>query len=140
MWDKIKNFFRKAISVEITESIDGKEVHKWKRLNIEGEYKHVHVHNFDGVLVKEFSNSEQSKVADTQEHLYCLQGHIETLKEENKSLKRTGDLNTATIENTFAIISAKDAEIADLKKQIKNMRIIGGEMNDYDVPMKGMQL
>ena len=92
-------------------------------------------------------NEEQGIKAETKApdynkdaHITTLQSHIKNLEDEIKSLKNVGDLNTATIENTFAIINAKDAEIERLKNEIKNMRIIGGEMNDYDVPMKGMKL
>ena len=113
MWDKIKKLWRDATRLDLTANINK-------------------VNGIEAVAKAPDYNKD--------EHINALQSHIKNLEDEIKSLKRTGDLNTATIENTFAIISAKDAEIADLKKQIKNMRIIGGEMNDYDVPMKGMQL
>ena len=61
------------------------------------------------------------------------------LKEIDKQ-KATILLQSATADNLFKKLDDKDEEIADLKRQLKSIKMMKEETNDYDSPMRGMKL
>ena len=68
-----------------------------------------------------------------QAHITCLQAENERLNDE---VKRWQDVAGERVET----IAKNEKEITDLKQQIKNMSLLAGENNNYDVVMRGLKL
>ena len=138
MWDKIKTkLFNRVVGLdkEAMDKIKAKAVAKAEEPN-QTILTDQHGHR----VIFKGEPGQDITPEGIKAHITCMQDHIGNLKDEIKSLKNLNDLNTATIENTFAIISAKDAEIERLKNEMNNMQVIHAESDDYDGDIKGMKL
>ena len=90
-------------------------------------------------------NEEQGIKAEAPDynkdaHINALQSHIKELEVEIKKLRNEAKLNDATIHNNFLIIESRDDTIAEMRKNLNNLRAISKETNNYDNAMRGLNL
>ena len=133
MWGKIKKLWRDATRLDLT-------ANKGKGIEAVAKTNQTVFTDPNGNTITITGKPGQDHGEAMEAFIKTLQSHVKDLESKIQVLKNESALNTATENNLIKLLDMKDNEIADLKKQIKNMRIIGGEMNDYDSPMKGMQL